>query len=180
MDLDNTLLNTTSACIACFDELTGITLTSADGDHYRYYEFYGWDEEMYEYVYRRHGHKIHWSSLPYPNAVAVVNQLSKKYRLTIMTARPDVFSRVTYDWLRHHRIEFNDLVFERDKFATCQTLNVDVLIDDAPHYAQEFSEKGKHFVIMDQPYNRQVEHSLIRRASGWQQVTPLLSSFASA
>ena len=45
-DLDNTLLNTTKACITHFNSLTGITLDSDDELHYRFYEFYGLNEEM--------------------------------------------------------------------------------------------------------------------------------------
>jgi len=175
IDLDNTLLNTTKACISLFNRLTGINLYSDDAFHYRYYEFYGWNEEMYEYAYERFGNEIHWKSYPYPYAVETVKKLYGKYRLTILTARPDLFYEVTMRWLKHYDIPFHEIIFEREKFKTCELLDVDILIDDAPHYAREFSEKGKQFMIMDQPYNRDINHNLIHRVKEWTQVYNILS-----
>lgn len=177
VDLDNTLLDTSRACIQIFNRLTGTILNTEDACFYRYYEFYGWNEEMYESVYERFGHEIHWTSTPYPDAVDIVSHLYSKYQLTIMTARPELFSKVTLEWLRLHRVPFHEIVFEQDKFSLCQRLNVDVLIDDAPHYAEEFSAKGKQFMIMDQPYNRYLKHELIHRVT-WDRVIGSLTNLS--
>ncbi len=175
IDLDNTLLNTSKASISQFNKLTGIDLFPTDENHYRYYEFYGWNEEMYEVAYEQIGNEIHWQSDPYPYAVEVVKKLFRTYQLTILTARPDLFYDVTLKWLQFHDIPFHDIVFEREKFRICESLNIDMLIDDAPHYAMEFSSKGKRFMIMDQPYNRNINHNLIHRVTEWKEVIGILS-----
>ncbi len=175
IDLDNTLLNTSHTCIALFNRLTGIDLAPEDEKHYRYYEFYGWSEEMYEVMYERHGHDIHWDTAPYPNAVEIVKELYSNYELTIMTARPELFSDVTCKSLQHHNIPFHEIRFTRDKYNLCQAMNIDILIDDAPHYAVEFSSKGKSFIIMDQPYNRFVDHNLVKRVTDWHEVRTAVS-----
>jgi uncharacterized HAD superfamily protein len=175
IDLDNTLLNTTRACITHFNNITGITLNSDDEFHYRYYEFYGWNEEMYEYVYERFGNEIHWASHPYPGAVETVKKLYDNYQLTILTARPDLFTDVTLKWLNHHEIPFHRLIFDKEKFMACESLNIDVLIDDAPHYAKEFTAKGRRFLIMDQPYNRNIDHDLMHRVKDWTQVAKIIA-----
>ncbi len=170
IDLDNTLLNTSAACIAVFDRIMGINLMPEDENHYRYYEFYGWTEEMYECVYDHYGDHIHLFTDPYPDAIEIIHKLHSRHQVTIMTARPEMYYSVTVESLGRLGIPFHDLVFARDKFATCERLKVDMLIDDAPHYALEFSTKGKQFMIMDQPYNRDLNHHLIHRVNGWRQV----------
>jgi uncharacterized HAD superfamily protein len=170
IDLDNTLLNTSAACITVFDRIMGINLTQDDQCHYRFYEFYGWTEEMYECVYDQYGDHIHLYTDPYPDAIEIIRKLYDRHQVTIMTARPEMYYAVTVESLRRLGIPFHELIFASDKFATCEKLQVDMLIDDAPHYALEFSTKGKQFMIMDQPYNRGLNHHLIYRVNGWRQV----------
>ncbi len=175
IDLDNTLLDTSKACITQFNKLTGIDLFPTDENYYRYYEFYGWNEEMYEVAYKQMGNEIHWESDPYPYAVEVVKHLFQRYQLTILTARPDLFYDVTLKWLQLHDIPFHDIMFEREKFRICESHNIDLLIDDAPHYAEEFSSKGRKFMIMDQPYNRNINHDLIHRVNEWKDVIGIIA-----
>lgn len=61
----------------------------------------------------------------------------------------------TVDWLDHHRIEYDDICFLKDKSA----LDCNLLIDDSPANIAAYRDAGKLCLIFDQPYNRSV--------SGW-------------
>jgi 5'(3')-deoxyribonucleotidase len=47
---------------------------------------------------------------------------------------------------------------------------VDVLIDDGPHYPEEFALANKPVILFEQPYNLSVTNDLIYRASNWFEV----------
>jgi uncharacterized HAD superfamily protein len=142
---------------------------------------YGWNEEERESVYRRHGRDIHWQSAPLPRAIEVLQGLYRQHRLSIITARPLLFRDVTLEWLAHHDIAYHDIAFVEDKLQHCVDTMVDVLIDDGPHYSEQFVKAGRPVILMDQPYNRSVPaHNLLFRAAGWADVQAHLAAIAAA
>jgi uncharacterized HAD superfamily protein len=56
---------------------------------------------------------------------------------------------ITIEWLKHFNINYHNLSLTEDKVAECQKLNVDVLVDDAPHYAEEFALSNKPYILYD-------------------------------
>lgn len=134
------------------------------------YRLYGWGIEERDRVLNQHAVDIHWHSTPYPHALEVLGQLYQNHKISFITARPMFCKDITIQWLNQHHIGYHDLIFTEDKLAKCQELNVDLLIDDAPHYAEEFVLCNKPYVLYDQPYNRHVEHELILRARSWMEV----------
>lgn len=49
-------------------------------------------------------------------------------------------------------------------------MKADVLVDDAPHYAIEFSQNSKPVIVFDQSYNRLINNGYIYRATNWLEV----------
>ncbi|MFK7696649.1 5' nucleotidase, NT5C type [Paenibacillus sp. HJGM_3] len=64
------------------------------------------------------------------------------------------------------------------KLEACVEANVDVMIDDGPHYAEQFALADRPLILYEQPYNRAVAHDLIYRASNWTDVKNHLDSLA--
>lgn len=87
-------------------------------------------------------------------ADAVAELRSSGHRVTIVTARqPEPDGRpVLVQWLRRHRIGYDDLHFE----AVKSRVGCDVYLDDAPHNLAELRIAGHHAVVYDTTYNRHI------------------------
>src|SRR5690606_37689066 len=136
---------------------SGASFTPEDVNDFYMYKLYGWTPEEREAVFQRYGHHIFDDAEPYPLAVEMLQLLSRQYRISFVTARPEPFRGVTAGWLKRFGIVCNALVLTGDKLQACEDLQIDVLIDDAPHYAAEFAARCKPYILYDQPYNRHVQ-----------------------
>lgn len=170
IDLDNTLLDATIAHLSIYNRVSGQTKTAADVDDFHIWRLYGWTRKEAWDVYQRHGHEIHAQSEPMPGAVTVMQEWSGHHQISIITARP-TFHDVTRAWLQRYSVPYHTLVFAEDKYAHCVAHGVDVLVDDGPHYADEFAQHGRPVVLLDQPYNRHITGTFIYHARDWGDVS---------
>jgi uncharacterized HAD superfamily protein len=170
VDLDNTVLDATSSHLKYFNIASGLRFTPDDVHDFYLYRLYGWDKSEADAVYRKYGHWIHWESEPFPMAVDILRELYGLHRLSIITSRPVHFRDVTLNWLTRHNIHYHRIIFAEDKLKECLDFDVDVLIDDGPHYAEEFAREGKPVVLFEQPYNSSIDDNLVLHASNWLEV----------
>lgn len=171
VDLDNTVLDATSAHLHYYNMASGLSFTPDDVDDFFIYRLYGWDQAERESIYHTYGHDIHWNSSPLPMAVEILQQLFNQHQLSIITARPLLFREVTIDWLKFHNINYHNISLIENKLQQCIDSKVDVLIDDGPHYAEEFALVNKPVILYEQPYNRSVvANDFVYRASNWIEV----------
>ena len=169
VDLDNTLVDATTAHLVVYKRVSGQTKTTADVDDFHLWRLYGWTAEQAWAVYTHHGHEIHAQSDPMPGAVTVMQAWYEQHQISIITARP-AFHDVTRAWLARHQVPYHALVFTQDKYAHCASHAVDVLIEDGPHYAEEFARHHRSIVLLDHPYNRGLTGGSIYRARDWREV----------
>ncbi|WP_127585122.1 5' nucleotidase, NT5C type [Paenibacillus koleovorans] len=170
IDLDNTILDATASHLHYYNLASGRSFRPEDLNDFYIYRLYGWNQEEREAVYLRHGHDIHWNSLPLPMAVEMLQELFARHRLSFITARPELFREVTVNWLERHGVPYHHICFVEDKLRTCMDLQVDVLIDDGPHYAEQFASAQRPVILYEQPYNVAVRHELVYRAANWLEV----------
>ena len=170
VDLDNTLVDATTAHLVVYNRVSGQTKTTADVDDFHLWRLYGWTAEQAWAVYTRHGHEIHAQSDPMPGAVPVMQCWYEQHQISIITARP-AFHEITRAWLARYKVPYHALVFTQDKYAHCASHAVDVLIEDGPHYAEEFARHDRPIVLLDHPYNRRVTGGWIYRARDWREVS---------
>ncbi|MDQ0896835.1 MULTISPECIES: hypothetical protein [unclassified Paenibacillus] len=170
IDLDNTILDATSAYLQYYNRASGLSLTPDDVNDFYLYRLYGWDKAERDAIYNKYGHEIHWNSSPLPMAVEILQQLFNQHQLSIITARPLLFRDVTIEWLKHYKINYHNITLVENKLQECINSEVDVLIDDGPHYAEEFALVNKPVILYEQPYNLSVTHDFVFRASNWIEV----------
>jgi len=170
VDLDNTVLDATSSHLKYYNIASGLTLTPDNVNDFYLYRLYGWDKSEADNIYHKYGHQIHWDSEPFPMAVDIMQEFYERHRVSIITSRPVHFREVTEKWLMHHKIYYHRIVFTDDKLQECRSSNVDVLIDDGPHYAKEFAHADRQVILFEQPYNLSVGANLVYRASNWLEV----------
>jgi uncharacterized HAD superfamily protein len=167
VDLDNTILDATSAHLHYYNKVSGLLFTPGDVNDFYLYRLYGWDKTEREAIYYKYGHDIHWNSVPFPMAIEILQELYTHHQITIITARPLLFSDVTIEWLKYHKINYHNIIFTDDKLQESIRLKVDLLIDDAPHYAKEFAHKKIPVILFEQPYNLSVDNEFVFRAKNW-------------
>ncbi|KRF13676.1 5' nucleotidase, NT5C type [Paenibacillus sp. Soil787] len=170
VDLDNTILDGTSSHLHYYNLASGLSLTADDVNDFYIYRLYGWSPEERDEVFRQYGHDIHWNSQPYPMAIEALGQLIQDHQVSFITARPEKFRTVTTDWLKLYKFMYHNITFTENKLQACTDLKIDVLIDDAPHYAEEFAYQNKPVILYDQPYNRHIANNMVYRATDWNEV----------
>ncbi|QHT59441.1 hypothetical protein GXP70_05275 [Paenibacillus lycopersici] len=170
IDLDNTILDATAAHLHFYNLASGRAFTPADVNDFYLYRMYGWNKAEREAVVARYGHDIHWNSIPYPLAAENIRELYGKHRISVITARPLQYKDVSVNWLERYEVPYHEIYFVEDKLGTCTEAEVDVLIDDGPHYAEAFARARRPVILIDQPYNGGIEREHIYRARDWQEV----------
>jgi uncharacterized HAD superfamily protein len=170
IDLDNTILDATTSHLHYYNIASGIIKTPEDVNDFYMYQLYGWSREERDQVFNKYAIDIHWNSSLYLHARDVLLHLYDKHEISFITARPMFCKDITIKWLKYFNIKYHHICFTEDKLAECQKLKVDILIDDAPHYAEEFVLFNKPYILYDQPYNRHVNHELVLRAHHWTEV----------
>ena len=71
------------------------------------------------------------SLAPMSHAPSVMQLLSNKYEIRILTARWEKETRqATIEWLNEYQIYFDDVIFAKDKLKYCRDYSVSILIED--------------------------------------------------
>lgn len=101
----------------------------------------------------------------YPRVSEVLTELSHAgVHIRIVThrlalpGRHAVVVQDTVEWLDEHEIPYWDLCFLGRK----SDLELDLLIDDAPHNVESLRAHGRNVLVMDQPYNQHVGGPRVR------------------
>lgn len=137
------------------------------------------DEELIEEymhvssnVWHNHNHEIP----PMEDGLREATRtLSTLHNVDILTARVGQDEAVR-EWLAGYNVHY-------DRFISTAAPNSekteygdhDVHIDDSPKVAQDAIDAGRHVILVDRPYNRDVAGDRIERVSGVTEASELLS-----
>ena len=59
----------------------------------------------------------------------------------------------------------------KTKGELCKDLNVDLMIEDDPKYAEDCALKGINVLLLDKPWNQNcIEHENIIRVKNWKEI----------
>ncbi|MBM6618717.1 5' nucleotidase, NT5C type [Bacillus suaedaesalsae] len=99
---------------------------------------------------------------PLPNAKEVIERLSQKHELLIVTSSVSTAFAEKELWINEHLpiIGKENMIFTHKKDKVCG----DLLFDDAPHNLHSFQATGRIAIAMDYPYNRMVN---VPRVKNW-------------
>ncbi len=67
------------------------------------------------------------------------------------------------NWLDINDFPAGEILLETEKIPKLKDLKIDILVDDSPSTAKIGSENGIEIILPDWPWNRDVEHQLIKR-----------------
>jgi uncharacterized HAD superfamily protein len=120
---------------------------------------------------------------PKMGAAEAIQVLRKKYKLSVVTARPEeVRSALMQTLDTHFSDSFAKVHMTRSlsgknvsKAGICIGYDIDVLIDDAPHTLNEVAECGIRGILLPMPWNKNVVlHKNITRAHNWNHVVEII------
>lgn len=165
VDIDNVLGRAEQEVQRLFHELTGTSWPrglygSAGGLDTSQLE-----RELIEEIFSR----FHEESIPrlplFPGAKQALAVIHRRYRIIIVTARRPHSRPQTLQWLEKHGIPFDALYHTEEKTEIPESITA--AIDDHPHHIEGYRTLGMQVFVMDQPWNRMIEHSDVIRVKGW-------------
>ena len=113
---------------------------------------------------------------PYPATRAILS-LSRHHHLHLITARPksaDISRRETYNWLKKHNIIVDSVTHTDNKPDIIKKLEIDVMIEDSPYEVPRIVSLGIPILLLDQPYNQELNHESITRFTHWLEIPTLI------
>src|SRR3979409_2550146 len=121
----------------------------------------------------------------YEDCPAVLEQLvAAGHELYFITARAERRRMITETWLREKGLfDYAKAVhlkpvgeFRPSHPRLAQDLPRDAFCDDDDLISRALAEAGIRVFLFDHPWNREVEHSLVMRVTGWSEVADLLAA----
>ena len=84
--------------------------------------------------------------------------------------------QLTKEWLNKHEIEYDKLIFEKDKekLQKCIENNVEIMIEDSPNNIKDISTKIK-VIKFDCQYNKNVQNKNIITAYSWYHIYDIIN-----
>jgi uncharacterized HAD superfamily protein len=120
------------------------------------------------------------------DAYKIIQGLSADKQFSIVTARNDLLQKISVEhWVQENypmipkdQIYFANHIFgeSRPKSQICKDKNITLFIDDAIHNAQDLVTSGIPCILLEKPWNRDIEydHPLLYRVKDWNTLSQAL------
>lgn len=165
IDLDELLAGFMAALIDYHNATYDTALRREDFHSTRFWETWGGTrEQAIQKIHDFHSTSYFRCMEPILGSQSGVYRLRENNDLFIITARQDCIADATRKWVdRHFPDTFLDVVFgnhfsqsgkSRTKRQICDSLEIDVLIDDCLEYALDCCTPSRHILLLDCPWNR--------------------------
>ena len=178
IDLDDVSFDFTPAFGNWLRDKLNITYNDHDVVDYRWYRCIpGMSENDFYKELENFADAGMYAKIPIvAGAVRAINLIREHgHKIWFVTARHAYAKRDTLAAVKNaFGIHEKQIVFSRGpdfKAEAVRLLNIDVFIEDGPHYAESIANNTQALVyLMDKPYNKNVEHQKIIRVSSWDEV----------
>lgn len=148
-------------------------------DIYDSKEIFEVSEEEYDSFWKEHIFDYSENISIRPFAKDIIKKLvEENHEIYIITSR----SYTTYEndnrlkmqnivkaWLKRNGIQYNDIIFSREKDKICNELNIDVMIEDKPENVDKIS-KDIPVICFSEEYNKKCTGDNVYRAYSWYDV----------
>jgi uncharacterized HAD superfamily protein len=112
-------------------------------------------------------------------------ELEKKYKIYIITARPDEFKEKTKMFFEKNLPELEyEIIFtgkfvkeSKSKGEICKEIGVDIFVEDNFEYAKSASDLGVRTFLITRPWNQGKEDDKIIRVDNWSELMRCLDEY---
>lgn len=181
VDIDEVLCRTNDYFLEDFNSEHNTNFTRENITSYDYSSLDGFESK---YVFEKVKTHVSEKLISYEISQDAITTLKKLkeigHELFILTSRFDETEEDTKKWIfAHFGVSFfkeiiftNGVINNSCKSDYCINKDFDILIEDAPHYAQKSSEKGIKVLLMDCPWNGDVvETKNLIRVKNWKEIS---------
>ena len=182
IDLDEVLADFLPAFIEYHNDTYGTSLVREQFHSYRFWETLGGTrEEAIQKVYDFHKTPNFKNMKPVLDSQESVDILKQNNDLVVVTSRQDDVAKVTREWITQHFPNvFSEIYFTNHysqngssttKKQICNSVGVDILIEDSLEYALECLNSKRRILLLDCPWNRSYELPQgIYRVNSWKDI----------
>ncbi len=182
VDLDGVLSQTIPAIIEFHNHTYGTNFVLEKFNSHDYWEVWGGTrDEAIDKVYEFYKTDYFRNIKPVPGALEVLNIFKKNNNLVIITARADIIADTTRKWVEKYFPNiFSEIYFanhfaqegtERTKQEFCDSLDIDILIEDVIKYAAECVAPKRRVLLLDYPWNKVASLPVgIERVYSWKEI----------
>lgn len=127
--------------------------------------------EFYDF-YLKYGKLLHKEAQIRFGAKEVINQLSNKHRIHLVTARDEMMRDVTLEWMNRNSIPTDTISFlgSHDKVNKAIELQSDIFIEDRLENALQLSEFNLQVLLIDCNYNKGQLSNNVVRVKNWREI----------
>ena len=182
IDLDEVLADFLSALIEYHNTAYGTSLIREEFQSYRFWETWGGTrEEAIQKVYDFHETPYFKNMKPVVGSQELIDILNQNNDLVVVTSRQDDVAEATGEWIALHFPDtFSDVYFANHysqngssttKKQICDSVGIDVLIEDSPEHALECLNPKRKVLLLDCPWNMSFELPQgIYRINSWKEI----------
>lgn len=187
IDLDEVLADFLTALLKYHNDTYGTSLVGEQFQSYQFWETWGGTRERaIQKVYDFYNTGYFRELKPVVGSQEAVSILKQNNELFVITSRQDDVAEATRGWIAQHFPErFSAVLFanhysqkgdSRKKSQICDSVGIDVLIEDSPEYALECFTQKRKILLLDYPWNRNSELPPgIYRVNSWEEITKILA-----
>lgn len=112
------------------------------------------------------------------NAKEIINELYSSHNLYFVTARSENLKDITVNWLSENGLgEVGVHLLGSDyKLDKAKELNCNIFIEDNPDNAYQLASGGLKVILIDNNYNRHIEHENIMRVNNWNDIKCIINN----
>lgn len=183
IDLDEVLADFLPALIEYHNATYGTALDREQFQSYRFWETWGGTrDETIQKVYDFHKSSYFRDIKPVDGSQDAVGMLKQTNDLVVVTSRQDAIAQATVAWVTQHFSDSFSGVYLANHYSQngspttkkqiCDSLGIDVLIEDSLEYALECLTPKRKILLLDCPWNRSLELPQgIYRVGSWEDIT---------
>lgn len=172
LDLDNTLAQTMESTVHLYNQRFSTSYTIDDVTDWNWWNVFFPISSQHNA--KNTGYRLMDEAWliggiePIPKFERVLELVGDDDLIDIVTGRETTPVPVLLDWLKRHRIPYDNFIVSTDK----EDLDYDVYIDDDPRLAEKIKDRrGKVLILFDQPWNRHISSSRnVVRVFSWDDV----------
>lgn len=188
LDIDGVLADSVPAFLQLLNSVYDRHWTPDDITCYRFEDALGLTPDQMTFFWKLFARQGRWGKIkPCRGAIEFTLRLAKKHAIVCITGRPRHYVEIeTRAWLRQHHFAFDDLLFlgnGNNKLETSREAGyrLDVLVEDSYEYGRPLADAGVKLLLMDYPWNRNVEpHPNIVRVHSLNEAYKLIQALDAA
>ncbi|MFZ5643346.1 MAG: 5' nucleotidase, NT5C type [Bacillota bacterium] len=179
IDIDGVIADSQPIIIKKLNNYFGKDYTLMDFVNFDPVKMFGLDRKQLDELIMTKELEIIEEAVPLPGSVATINELAEKHDIYIVSARTPCYLPQTELWLDRYGVPRKGLMLlgQHDKRGACNSLCIDLFIEDNKKNAAQVSSCGIPVLLLDATYNQGKLPYLVNRVFSWQEIKEYIEAY---